>query len=102
MKGEKIWKEAVFEMNRHSTFRYTEAKSVEEIPGEEKRKREAGKRLNVTGTLHVGNNGKAISRSTMINSVDHLDLKFSFDFEGNTKSKKGFRDAKVLQQGITL
>lgn len=37
-----------------------------------------GKGLNLGGTLHAGNNGRTISRSTMINDVDHLGKKFSF------------------------
>lgn len=35
--------------------------------------------------LTWGNHGRAISRSTMINDVDHLGKKFTFDFEGNAK-----------------
>lgn len=47
-----------------------------------------GKRLNLFGILYGGNNEKAVSRSSVIHSVDHLDVKFNFDFEGNTVKGK--------------
>lgn len=48
------------------------------------------------------NNGRAISRSTVINDVDHVGKKSNFDFEGHTMSKESFRYVKSLQQGIAF
>lgn len=68
-------------------------------------KKEEGSRkegLNLSETWHEGNNGRVISRSTMIDNVDNLDKEFNIYFEGNTKSKGNFRYVKSLQQRITL
>lgn len=48
------------------------------------------------------NNGRAISRSTVIIDVDHVGKKSNFDFEGHTMSKESFRYVKPLQQGIAF
>ena len=79
MKGEKIRKEAVFEMNRQEC-------KEENISREGKINREAGgERLNVTETLPCGKQWKSNFQK---HHVDHLDMKFNFDFESSTKSKE--------------
>lgn len=53
--------------------------------------------MNLSETWHEGNNGRVISRSTMIDNVDNLGKEFHICFEGNTKSKGNFRYVKSLQ-----
>lgn len=58
--------------------------------------------MTLSETWHEENNGRVISRSTVIDNVDNLGKEFNIYFEGSIKSKGNFRYVKSLQHSITL